>query len=342
MIKISFASLNDLDDLMEFMDKYWKKDHILSYDKELFLYEFLDGNKLNITIAKDEYGKIVGLFGFIKYNSLDNPDIGGSLWKVIDDCKEPLLGLKLRDFTIKNVKHRFFAAPGAGLQTKAIYKVIGMNWNRMEQFFFLNPEIENYRLVELNNQQIKLNYPSNEAVKCEIELIKDVNLLKGFDFDELTNIVPFKDFNYISKRFFNHPIYNYDVYIVRNLNTIKNIFVCRTSSYQNSKAYRIVDFYGKETYLSDICSYLFQIIKKNQYEYCDFINSGFSVKNLVKYGFNVLDFEANSIIIPNYFEPFIQKNIPIYCVSDINSNLVFRQCKADGDQDRPNIRLKNE
>ena len=42
--EIRLANQNDIDSIMEFIDKHWKKDHILSKDKELFKYEYLDDN----------------------------------------------------------------------------------------------------------------------------------------------------------------------------------------------------------------------------------------------------------------------------------------------------------
>ena len=152
-IVLSQATIEDTRGLMEFMDKVWKKDHILSKDKELFLYEFQEENYLNIIIAKDEKESIVGIFGFIKYNSSSLPDIAGSLWKVDPNIKEPLLGLRLREYFVKNIPHRFFAAPGAGLQTKPIYKVLKMNWHRMKQYYIVNDTLSSFKVMQ--NPQIK-------------------------------------------------------------------------------------------------------------------------------------------------------------------------------------------
>jgi hypothetical protein len=73
-----------------------------------------------------------------------------------------------------------------------------------------------------------------------------------------------------------------------------------------------------------------------QYEYIDFVCHGFMRDYFVKAGFCQLDFDQNNTIVPNYYEPFLLKNVPVYCVSD-QTALSFRQCKADGDQDRPNF-----
>ena len=41
------ADMEELDDIMGFIREYWNKDHILANDKDFFLYEFQNGNKLN-------------------------------------------------------------------------------------------------------------------------------------------------------------------------------------------------------------------------------------------------------------------------------------------------------
>ena len=43
--------------------------------------------------------------------------------------------------------------------------------------------------------------------------------------------------------------------------------------------------------------------------------------------------ENDPNIIPNYFEPFEQKNVDIYFVSNVMENLHLY--RGDGDQDRP-------
>ena len=76
---------------------------------------------------------------------------------------------------------------------------------------------------------------------------------------------------------------------------------------------------------------------RNNYEYIDFLCYGFNYNNeLINAGFSLLDTRNNNTIIPNYFEPFDKKNVPLYTAYNKTSKN-FRQCKADGDQDRPNV-----
>lgn len=331
-INISIAKLSDTKNIMKFMNDVWKKDHILSRDKELFLHEFKNGENLNIIIAKDSKDSILGIFGFMYYNSNNIPDIAGSLWKVDPNIKEPLLGFKLREYFKKNIKHDFFAAPGANIQTKPIYRVLKMDWNRMAHYYIANSELKQFHIAK--NPLIKKIKTTD--INSNIKKISNIDDIKDFNFSCNEKVVPRKDFNYIKNKFFNHPIRKYDIYILTNEDIIRNIFICRTAKTSTSSVYRMVDFYGELDYINDIVGFLNQHIIEHTHEYLDFITFGLNNDLLIQAGFNNLDLDDNSTIIPNLFEPFTQKNSPIYCVSD-KTDLEFRQFKADGDQDRPNL-----
>ncbi len=333
---ITFATIANTDDIMRFMHEEWSANHILSVNRELFLHEFRDGDGLNLAIARNKQGRLTGLFGFIRYNNRDLPDLAGSLWKVAETEKEPMLGLRLREFVIKNIPHRFFAAPGAGLQTKPIYQVLRMNWNRMIQYYLLNNTLNSYKLAvvpDVLHQTVPLSATYEDLT---LEPVFNPEELRSFDFESFTHIVPCKDFDYIKKRFFNYPIYSYDVFVLRKKGAIENIIICREDCHQKSTAWRIVDFYGNESKFPQIATFLYSIMIERKYEYIDFISHGFDHGKMISAGFLAVDFESNNLVIPNYFGPFVQKNVPIYCVSD-KTDWHFRQCKADGDQDRPSM-----
>ena len=47
----------------------------------------------------------------------------------------------------------------------------------------------------------------------------------------------------------------------------------------------------------------------------------------------ILRTPSDSNVIPNYFEPFDQSNVPIFYFTNTNGKIYF--FKGDGDQDRP-------
>ena len=339
MAKLSFATIADTDRLMQFMHQEWHKDHILSRNKELFLYDFKEGDQLNLAIATDHANRLIGIFGFMKYNSDDLPDIAGSLWKASDEAGEPMLGLKLREYTVKNIAHRIFSAPGAGLQTRPIYHLINMDWIEMEQHYIPNPTLPTYQLAVIPKATIRpLSGPDQPAgdTAVTVQHVADPDQLKNFPFRSFTTITPFKDWNYLKKRFFEHPIYPYDVYLTKQDGDSICITVCRTAKHHNSSACRIVDFYGDEAGLPGTMAHLRDVMVDSGHEYIDFISTGFDSGILSRSGFSNLDLDQSAIIVPNYFEPFVKKNVRVYAVADKTECLQLRLCKADGDQDRPN------
>ena len=107
----------------------------------------------------------------------------------------------------------------------------------------------------------------------------------------------------------------------------------REVNYNNSKALRIVDFIGIDDDLAGIGNELRRLIKEKNYEYIDFYEYGIPDNIMISAGFTLKKSDDFNII-PNYFEPFVLRNIQLnYSTTDESNLYVF---KADSDQDRPN------
>jgi hypothetical protein len=86
-------------------------------------------------------------------------------------------------------------------------------------------------------------------------------------------------------------------------------------------------------------------MKDKGHEYIDLLSMGLDEKIIFKAGFSKLNFEQNELVIPNYFDPFIQSNIKIRYFSDTKDLKNLRIYKGDGDQDRPSsssVRKKHD
>ena len=112
--------------------------------------------------------------------------------------------------------------------------------------------------------------------------------------------------------------------------------VTREEKVSNSSVLRIVDYIGKDSDLKFVSKYLYFIIEQNNYEYVDFMYFGFNDEELIKAGFLNISHNTESLVVPNYFNPFIQENTKIYFFADTSIIERVRMVKADGDQDRPN------
>lgn len=334
-LEFSIAKFGDSKEIMCFIHRHWKANHILCLDEALFLYEYRNNDLLNIAIVKDAKGYLLGIWAFYLYSKNEFPDIAGSIWRITDDAqkKYPLLGFKLRDYGLRHVNHRFYLTPGAGIQTKKTHQILRMDWHVMEQWYWLNPQIISYEIASVASKRCaKINKQIN--VIGELILVSDVNLL-NFTLLNSFVVAPFKDKNYVIKRFFRNPIFNYDVYHFWINDNAENIVVCRRIKILNSSVYRIVDFYGDEKNLSYILIQLQKIAIKENDEYLDFCCYGFNNESFKQADFQQLKIDQEQFIIPHYFQPLVRKNVAIYCVSNAKDFYV-RFCKADGDQDRPN------
>lgn len=335
MVEIRFADTGDLRALMMFMHEHWRADHILSRNEALFRFDFEHGDRLNLAIAESGQ-QIVGLFGYMRYSDLDEPDIAGSLWKVLDGVGSPMLGLQLRRFVTRHVPHRFFAAPGAGLQTRAIYRLLGMHWIEMDQFFVANPDVRRRRLCRIGPARSGLTAHESSVGWCFDE-IDDPHALSGFPFLSDLHRGPLKDWAYLRRRFFTHPIYRYRVFRLAHDGESVNIVVCREVGHDGARALRVVDFYGAERHMQAIVAALYEIVRREGFEYVDFVCSGFDRHAMCAAGWQAIDFARSDVVVPNYFEPFVMSNVRVYAVADVHPAISARLCRADGDQDRPNI-----
>ncbi|MEH7504134.1 hypothetical protein V7152_19330, partial [Neobacillus drentensis] len=145
----------------------------------------------------------------------------------------------------------------------------------------------------------------------------------------------YKDQNYIKKRYFEHPFYQYQVFGIGKEDATTSLLITREISINHSKVLRIIDFIGAEEDIAGIGLELQKILKANDYEYIDFYQYGISEDVLNTAGF-VKREKKDENIIPNYFEPFEKKNVDIHFSTNVNENKYYI-FKGDGDQDRPNL-----
>ena len=161
--------------------------------------------------------------------------------------------------------------------------------------------------------------------------------------EKITNFVselrlPAKSHNYLYHRYYCHPIYNYHVYGLMDQNCIIGFIVLRLCSYNSNHALRIVDYFGHNDGLSGIFGELHRLLQDYDAEYIDFYNIGIEEKILSASGFIKRDSKCE-VIIPSYFEPFEKRSVDLIFTYKCENNFNFSVCKADGDQDRPNIIL---
>lgn len=333
--EIRLASKEDIDNIMQFIDKYWKKGHIMGRDREYFEYEFVEGDQVNFILAIDRSsGKIEALNGFLKASQdREKKDIWGSIWLSLNsDERSKKLGIELirRKPILTNCRYSLGTGDNPRTAVPLLRLFLKKKTTKMKQYYMLNACLEEFRIAVI------LNKPQLPTLLQEKELFRISHfeeLRASFDINDNENI-PYKDEWYVEKKFFNNPRRNYISYAIRSRDAEKfdAFFVVREEVIGESKAVRILDYYGDHEALASVGGRLQQWLQENQYEYVDFYHLGFDESILSKAGFTMrTDVDMN--IIPNYFSPFEQKNIDIWVSYDSEGTVFF---KADGDQDRAN------
>lgn len=329
---IRMASYNEIEEVMQYIDLNWKKQHILSANREFFEYEHVIDKKVNFLIAKNrKSGEIEGILGFLPA-SRDNGklDIWGVVWKVSENAM-PMLGIELKKRLVMCTGAR--AEMGVGCNPKTsiplLKRLLKYHVGKMKQYYILSPK-EEYKIAKVNN------WPSNsirkaKTSKIEIKLCECIDELAGISlWDEISNAIPYKDAWYVDRRYFNHPIYSYQVYSLLEQEIVKAIIVLRVDQHCGALALRVVDYIGEHRLFGELSDFFRE--KLPEVEYIDFYSYGFEEEYIIEAGM-VERKEDDTNIIPNYFSPFEQRNIDIWVASSKEGVVLF---KADGDQDRPN------
>ena len=332
------ATIDDVDSIMQFICDEWGERHILAYDKNLFLWqygreEYADKTGINMVLMLDKLHKTIeGCIGFIAYSDeLENLQISPAITKVRNKGLLPMSGVELikRQKNIVGEKIQFASGANPNTIVPLLQKVFKHETGVMQQFYMLNPDVMEYKIARIDDPV----YPSFIYTDCMIEEIYGVEGIEGFiretnQMDKMS----YKSVEFIRKRYFKHPYYKYRVWKIQESNIVKGILIGREIRMQGNKILRIVDYRGDIHQLSNLGRFLHNMMKEEGYEYIDMMAWPLPTEIMNRAGFKQLDINGSNII-PNYFEPYIQKNIRNY-VHRTADVIVF---KADGDQDRPSI-----
>ncbi len=333
--EIRLANVNDIEAIMDFIDKEWKKDHVLATSRELFEYEFLEENgDVNFIIAIDRESKqIAAIIGFLKAShDEENMDIWGSIWKVTNDAL-PLLGVEIIKRKMQITSCRNDITVGSSDVATKLYKTaLRRHVDTMKHYYRLADRDANAFVIATVNNKTCANVDA-PAKKGKVRLLNNIEELQAcYDLTKNKLTVPYKDVWYINHRYFNHIAYKYNVCAIEVDDVVEAIFIYRIQRYQGKNAIRIMDYIGNQMAFGTIKEYFDELLADPDNEYIDFYCLGMDEIYLNQAGFVKRD-ENDSNIIPNYFSPFVSKNIDIVVNSTDPNTMYF---KADADQDRPN------
>lgn len=331
---IHICRIDELDELLDFINDYWQKDHILTQSKELLDWQHFDkkNGRYNFVIAKHrQTNEIHGIIGFIISNiydeNIDTPIRWGAIWKLRDDVSAKGLGLMLKGFLEEEIPVKYIGGVGLSKYSKAIDTKLGESMGTLQQYYIANPHYLDYKLI-LNPDIISVNYSETKVMK-EIFAEEFGEVAKTI----IDKIMPYKSIDYYINRYYNHPIYSYRCFLIED-NENSCLLFCRTCSAEGRSAIFLVDYIGDGSELSGTNKLFLELLDQENAEYICFPCYGIDETYLHDAGFVLRD--AEKTILPIYYEPFCRKNVELdfHFYSELSGEHIII-VKGDADQDRP-------
>ena len=278
-------------------------------------------------------GQIAGLLGFIPTSHFD-PAIAywRDVWLAYVESTARMLtgpasGLQLLRFLQRAaLPAGDMLLVGNNEHVATLYRLLGFELVDLSHYYRANPAKRDFQLLAGNVQT------------CEFETFSNVCAgAAGERLDEFARVIegysPGKTVEYVRNRYLRHPFYRYELVGVWREASPIALAVARKAEAASATAVRIVDLFGREEELACIGPAVDQLIREADAEYADFYGYGFGQESLARAG---LLLKAEDVIVPNYFEPFVQANVPIHCAMLRTTADPVRLVRGDSDQDRPN------
>lgn len=330
---IRLCKTSEWNKLKNFINKYWKENHILITSKEIFEFQHTNGHSgyYDFVVAvHKESGEFHAILGFIRSSTYDKTDVNhpqfyfGAVWKVRDDIQNNevrKLGLAVLFHLFKIFPNSTYITLGLSRDSQNIYKPLHFEFGKLNHYYIGNPNISDFKIAY--NPQVNLpNLRNNNLTIKELHKIPDI----------INKFAPYKNKEYIVGRYVNHPVYKYIFWGIYNKGELKCIWIIRKIEIDSAKCLRIIDMIGSVDGLDNLSSMIIELLHQHNIEYIDCYNHGIDSQIFTKMGFKKV---SGDTIIPNYFEPFLKENIDIYYAIYKGKNIVI--FKGDADQDRPNI-----
>ena len=328
---VRFLRAEELDAFRAFCLAAWGKPHPLIHNEAMFDYYYRnpDGT-LRFAVACDAgTGAFLSTCGYLPASADEHPDVWIS-FLVSAGGAAPALSLRLLEFIREQTGCRTLACNNIRPKTRALYEFFGYTVAEMTHYYRLNETIENYTICNINENTIR-SVESGEWVWRELG---DADIGEQVDVDALSVCRPRKDAAYLQKRYRENPWFRYRLFAARGADADTALLVLREIETQGARALRVVDYLGDPRDAVQCGALLDRLLKQTGAEFCDWYAFGLDDDVMRRTGFCART-KDDANIIPNYLEPPLMENVDFTLfVSDPDG---YVMCKADGDQDRPNL-----
>ncbi|NDJ28027.1 hypothetical protein DMB95_07815 [Campylobacter sp. MIT 12-8780] len=330
--EIRFCHIDEADLLMNFIENHWKKGHILAHSKELLDFQHLDkeNKRYNFVVAfntqSKEFDAILGFIPLSKYDiSLKSlNEYWLAIWMVKKEFAKHGIGLKLYYHFIKCFEPSSIGIIGISEDAKKIYKAFKYKIDFLQHFYIKNETLKDFKIASFSQNLQALSSSSTHKIEqISLASFKNTKLFLAHS--------PRKSLDFFINRYEKHPFYTYEFFGIFEKDFLQCILVMRENKIQGAKCLRIVDFAG--TFPNNLYAQFQTLLQKRQCEYLDLLCYTENASEILKAGFIC---KNEQDLVPNYFEPFEKKNVNIEFAYKTEAK-DYILCKADGDQDRPNI-----
>lgn len=331
---------SEYDKLLKFIKYSWREDHAFVKSKALLDFQHLDKERdvYHFIVAENQdTGDFDALVGYIPLAQYDrslysNGDYWGAIWKCredVDNKEIKGMGFFVWDELFRLPRFGSLGAISLSEDAKAMYKARRFPLDVMRQYYILNEEVDEFHVAG-NVDRHAICHVVSSSSRYSLRWI-DINDVKDDSIEIYYR--PLKSIAFFRNRYDRHPIYHYRFLGLYDGSTLQAVLAAREIVAEGTKVLRIVDVIGKLK--GDIYKSSQNLMKAEGYEYVDMLNYGIDKEVITGMGFELLDLDLDTPIIPNYFEPFSKHNVKF----DISYKAKFPYVafKGDADQDRPNI-----
>lgn len=334
---IEKASRRDLSELQSFLHLHWRANHIFSRDEELFDWQHWNEEEgcYNFLLARGPNGDLMGVLGFIPTFHFDpklraEGDYFGAIWRINGENPQSVgVGHHLFRGLLRQPNFKTFGALGISADTINYLRCLKYWVGEMAHYYLPNPTLSHFEIAEMDSGESRGKVAPRDLSNVSLVEVGDLTGLDEFS----TSYAPRKTFTYLINRYGRHPRYRYKYYLASGGGKPRSIFVVRKVFVGSSSCLRVVDIYGDLQGLQGLQEKWENILVSEGAEYLDCYNSGIDPALFVAMGWRLKSLESRTVI-PNYFEPFEKRNVPVFFGSSSASYVLYR---GDSDQDRPNL-----
>jgi hypothetical protein len=320
---IRYADRSEAPKIVEFLRDHWDANFSVVQSPELFNFLYVDGDRVNFVLALNGEN-IVATLGVTFYGT-ETPDVFLTLWRSIDTIHNA--GIKLLEF-VKEQGYRSISSVGTRKEVLIIYKMLGYKTGTMDHVVRINPDLQDYMILQPSPELSPA--PLKESPSGTLNEVNEFSDSFSY-FSTRSDRSPFKSRAYLTKRYFNHPIYKYRAFELIMDGEIVNYFVTRTVEICGSSALRLVDCIADEAGFTQFGMHMDLILRNERHEYIDMYCLNMDRSALTNAGF-VFSGDYPDMIVPNFFEPFMQQAESKHYITTLDAPCLY---KGDGDADRP-------